>query len=89
MTGWGVHAADRFVLGPEPARWQTDLLRRCRAAGFPVVTAKAVPGAAPVQVLCGTFTPTAAISFSKLTKFSTRLHVDEARYGAAKAHLRL
>ena len=45
--------------------------------------------AAPVQALCGTFTPTAAMSFSKLTRFNTRLRVDEARYGAAKAHLRL
>jgi hypothetical protein len=29
--------------------------------------------AAPVRALCGTFTPTAAINFSKLTKFKTRL----------------
>ena len=45
--------------------------------------------AAPVQALCGTFTPTACINFSKLTRFNTRLRVDEARYGEAKAHLRL
>ncbi len=36
-----------FVFGPEPARWQTDLLRRCRAAGFPVVTARAPGPSAP------------------------------------------
>jgi hypothetical protein len=54
------------------------------------ITDERKKGAArPVQALCGTFTPTAAISFSKLTKFSTRLRVDEARYGEAKAHLRL
>jgi hypothetical protein len=38
--------------------------------------------AAPLQVLCGTFTPTAAISLSKLTRFGTHLRGDEARYGA-------
>jgi hypothetical protein len=43
----------------------------------------------PLQALCGTFTPTANISFSKLTRFNTRLRGDEARYGAAKARLRL
>jgi hypothetical protein len=31
--------------------------------------------AAPVQALCGTFTPTAAINFSKLTRFNTRLRL--------------
>jgi hypothetical protein len=31
--------------------------------------------AAPVQALCGTFTPTAAINFSKLTRFKTRLRL--------------
>jgi hypothetical protein len=31
--------------------------------------------ARPVQALCGTFTPTAAINFSKLTRFNTRLRL--------------
>jgi hypothetical protein len=31
--------------------------------------------AAPIQALCGTFTPTACINFSKLTRFNTRLRL--------------
>jgi hypothetical protein len=31
--------------------------------------------AAPLQALCGIFTPTAAMSFSKLTRFKTRLRL--------------
>jgi len=32
-------------------------------------------GTAPVQALCGTFTPTDCINFSKLTRFNTRLRL--------------
>jgi hypothetical protein len=35
--------------------------------------------AAPVQALCGTFTPTASINCSKLTKFKTRLRLLKGR----------
>lgn len=37
------------------------------------------------QALCGTFTPTAAISFSKLTKFNTRFKL-QARVVKLHSH---